>query len=760
MSLDNSNSDAKDYMLGRPITLWLADLTYDQQIVATDVIPLAIGGLASYLKSKITPNPDITLLKYPGQFKRILEEGDKPDIVGFSNYIWNKNLALEFAKVLHEVYPETIIIFGGPNYPVDASEQEGFLNRYPVIDYYVYGEGEIAFYNLVSALRDVLLDKCKISSPIEGVHYLNSTGEFVDGGHCKRIRDINEIPSPYLDGSLDEFFDGTLTPIIQTKRGCPFKCTFCVEGQSYYNITTKGDMDKTKSELEYISEMMIPSIKSGKKDDLHIADSNYGMFKEDLESARKIAETQKKYKYPKYISVATGKNQKSRVLEVANILNGALRLSGAVQSLDTKVLEAVKRTNITTDEIEEFAEQSIAAGANSYGQMILCLPNDTVEGHFQSIGALIDTGFSFISLNQLMMLPGSDIAKKDCRDKYGMKTKWRVLPRCFAHYKVCNRDVRVAEVEEICVELSGLSFSQYLDCRRMHLMVFVFYNDGIFKGILRLLDSLGISAWTWLESIYNEELEGRLGEIVDEFVEATRDELWDTEEDLLDSIRVDGTIEEYINDKRGSNLIFKYKLLILLEAMDEVASVARKVTLDILRNKNLLNPMMEKLVEEIILYHYAKVHNILTNSPQVYLYEFKTTYRDFVSESVEAAEDKDTPYHQDDVKIGFSDNYDKDDDLNRGLGRRNEINESINLSDSDGKTNYLLSESEQIIFFHDDEQKQSLDSFVNRYGSGGIPALTRVLSKVYFGKVFRKSGLFENSIREEKNPVELGLPWQ
>ena len=29
---------------------------------------------------------------------------------------------------------------------------------------------------------------------------------------------------------MDPFFDGTLSPMLETNRGCPFKCTFCHEG--------------------------------------------------------------------------------------------------------------------------------------------------------------------------------------------------------------------------------------------------------------------------------------------------------------------------------------------------------------------------------------------------------------------------------------------------------------------------------------------------------------------------------------------------
>ena len=50
-----------------------------------------------------------------------------------------------------------------------------------------------------------------------------------------RHKEVDEIPSPWLTGIQDEFFDGKLAPlIIETNRGCPFTCTFCCQGTRWY----------------------------------------------------------------------------------------------------------------------------------------------------------------------------------------------------------------------------------------------------------------------------------------------------------------------------------------------------------------------------------------------------------------------------------------------------------------------------------------------------------------------------------------------
>ena len=180
-----------------------------------------------------------------------------------------------------------------------------------------------------------------------------------------------------MSGRLNEFLDGRLMPVIQTNRGCPFSCTFCTEGQTYWSKVRRKDESLISNEIKWISKLITSPNNKDSRNDLLIADSNFGMFNEDINTCKIIANEQKENGFPKYINVATGKNRKEKVLEAAKILNGALKLAGSVQSLDEEVQKNIKRSNISSGSIMEMALNANNIGANSYSEVILGLPGDS-----------------------------------------------------------------------------------------------------------------------------------------------------------------------------------------------------------------------------------------------------------------------------------------------------------------------------------------------------------------------------------------------
>lgn len=100
------------------------------------------------------------------------------------------------------------------------------------MDFYVDREGEQAFAGLLAVLADAGPEAAHGRVP--GVHSIALAGSAHLPAPGPRLTDLTAVPSPYLAGLMDEFFDGHLVPTVQTNRGCPFMCTFCVEGTRYH----------------------------------------------------------------------------------------------------------------------------------------------------------------------------------------------------------------------------------------------------------------------------------------------------------------------------------------------------------------------------------------------------------------------------------------------------------------------------------------------------------------------------------------------
>ncbi len=664
-------------------TVWLCDLTHTYQTVAMNRIPLGIGMVASYCNKVLGNEVSIKLFKFLSKLKEELLESSTPMAIGFANYVWNQNLNFEVSKRIKELYPQVNIIFGGPNFPSEEEKQKEFFRKASWVDFFLPYEGEAAFSNIVDLLIQNDGDCQKVKQlNLSNVVFMNGDSLY-RGPFDQRIK-INEIPSPYLSGLFDEFFKD-LKPLIQMTRGCPFSCAYCTEGIIHWNRVMRQDPITIKKELEYIAAY------TKKSDDLFIADSNFGMYKQDLEHCHFIADVQDRFSWPGYIHVATGKNNKERVLEAAKIVRGALRLSASVQSTDIGVLRNIHRENISTGKILELGKEANNTGANSYSELILALPGDSIKAHFQSLKDVLDAGLLTVRPFTLMLLEGTELSTRAVKRKYGMISKFRILPRCFGRYIWLNegREIIAAEVEEVCVGNSTLSFEDYLRCRLFHLTVEIFYNDGILSDLYRVLSSFHVSSFDFLNHIHSNRMHTGLSEAYNEFLRETRDELWDSPEEILDFIAQPENMEKYRKGEYGANLLFKYKTLAFVKYMNIILDTAYDSALELIRSRQEVTD--------------AKAEAVM---------EFLSQLKRFNKhKSVEFL----------DTNKVIEDNFDYDfinsDDI------------SAALANSDGE-NY------RIRFYHDNKQKEVIKLNKNIFGEDMI-GISRLLSQVFVKKCFR-----------------------
>ena len=318
------------------------------------------------------------------------------------------------------------------------------MNEFPEVDVYITEEGEIGFANIVEnvlKIRNQEKIRSSISAkPVDSCIVRNKDGNYQFSNTSERIRNLEDIPSPYLTRLMDKFFDGQLDPIIQTSRGCPFKCTYCVDGSHLVNKVNRYNLERIKKELEYIAQHVPDKITT-----LGISDLNFGMHKGDLEICDAIIEIQKRYNYPHIVGAATGKNSKERIIETIKRLSGSLVLTLSVQSMDKQVLNNIKRDNISEKDIIDLAPTIKNSGLQTKAEVILGLPGDNYEAHTYTLKTLLDAEIDEILVFSCMLLPGSELYPHEERKKWNLKSKHRILPRDFA--KLSNGKI-ILETEE------------------------------------------------------------------------------------------------------------------------------------------------------------------------------------------------------------------------------------------------------------------------------------------------------------------------
>ena len=178
------------------------------------------------------------------RMEEILEDiyDRKPNVIGFSCYIWNREMILELIPELHKLLPELPIWLGGPEASLDA---EQILETYPSVAGIMAGEGEETFAELLAYY-------------VTGKGDLHGIAGLVlrDGATAKReLLSLTEIPFLYEDTSD---FENRII-YYESQRGCPFSCSYCLS--SIDKKVRFRDITVVKQELQFFLEKRVKQVK-------------------------------------------------------------------------------------------------------------------------------------------------------------------------------------------------------------------------------------------------------------------------------------------------------------------------------------------------------------------------------------------------------------------------------------------------------------------------------------------------------------------
>ncbi len=399
----------------------------------------------------------------------------KPEVLGFSCYIWNMEMVQYLLPELHKLLPETEIWLGGPEVSFACG---GILERFPYVRGIMVGEGEETFLELLQfylqrerlrGSRDkenYAADEFMVQSDFE----IRRTDKAEKPG---RVKDLQSIPGlylptgytaerpaldfsrvPFLYEDLDNFENRII--YYESSRGCPFRCSYCLS--SIDKQVRLRDFSKVQEELQFFLDRKVPQVK--------FIDRTFNCHHEHAKAIWNYILERDNGITNFHFEIAADILEEEELALLARMRPGFVQLEIGVQTTNPDTLKEIRRyTNM-----QKLAEhvRRIRQGENVHIHLDLIagLPYEDYESFGRSFDAVYAMKPEQLQLGFLKVLKGSYMYER--AEHYDLKhleqPPYEVL---FTHW---------------------LSYDDVLQLKRVEEMVELYYNSNQFTHTLPLLE--------------------------------------------------------------------------------------------------------------------------------------------------------------------------------------------------------------------------------------------------------------------------------
>lgn len=567
----------------RVVFIDLIHTTKGRQI---NTVPLGIGLLATYLKKHFPVDLDIKLLREPEEAQELFKSADwVPDIVAVTQYCWNSQLNLHFARLAKNNNPGCLVVAGGPNLELSPKARTVYLKENNFVDLCVAYDGEIPLLEIVKRYQNGESIATLRRNPPVGVYAVDQDTQvyMASIGLSPRLTSIDEFGAVYASGIFDKFLDAGFYPIIEATRGCPYHCAYCHASDPYNSRILFLSPEIFKQEMDYLGRRL-----SDRSDSvLYFSNSNVGLYNEDMEMARIIRDTQKKHSWPKYLNCSTGKDPR-KLLEMLSIVDFEPAI--ALQTLTPQVLKNIGRINVPLEDYVKFQNKVLEQrGGVSSTELILSLPGETKETFLKTLSQVINSGVQVICVYTLMKLAGTPLATEENAKKFQYVTRHRIVPRQFS---LIDGEI-ILDTEEVVVGTKDMPFDDYLDLRGLCFVINGVFSSFELNPLKKLLLEFGVDLFVWVLNIQKH-----LGDypdlrvLYDDFMKETRDELFISREELVKFYEDENNFNALLAGEKGDNLLRKYKHKLLSENFSSCLSLAAEEAGKLLNIENQPTPRM------------------------------------------------------------------------------------------------------------------------------------------------------------------------
>lgn len=618
--------------------IFLADLVHTWPKGGIWTIPLGVGYVASYLIKNLKEkgiNCKVKIFKDPNKIINSIRK-ENPDVIGLSYYVWNENVNKLIFDIAKQNNKNIFNVGGGPHFTNLNANEKGakkFFLKQTSCDAYVVNQGEKGFLALIEKFLDLNKNTEKIKQlTIPGslinnlynnaINIKNCDEKFHIGENIGALDDLNKIPSPYLSGLLDEFFEGPFIPILETNRSCPYRCTFCAWGIGTQKLL-RFDENRVLDEIDYINS------KCKKASTLFIADANFGILERDAIFAKRIYLGYKKNGYPHHVAVQWNKTRPDRILKTAKEFKEIAPVGASMQTINEDVLTAIKRKNLTFDQIVNLQKELKILGVHdkSFSELIIGLPNETKESHIAANKKLIDYGFEVWNYN-LHLLPGTEMDDEEYRKKYFKKTGYRLHDNCYGVYD----GNKIFEEQETVLQTNKLSIEDFRYFRFFHFLQQMMWSKKWYFDYLNFFINFDIHPVEIFDLIINELKKNNhsVSNIYKNFMkDYDTAESFSSQEELRNYWSKDENFNRLkMGDYGKLNMLYTYKIVIDEQTNfnEFLINIAEKIAMI----KNLNKEMTHNTVKQILEFQNSKFIKLDKNKNIVSDFRKKFDY-DFLS---------------------------------------------------------------------------------------------------------------------------------
>ena len=406
------------------------------------------SNLAVYcLKSAAAPYDNLVHIKeysINNQLKDILRwiYEEKPDVIGFSCYIWNISYVTGLIEELSKIMPKVHIWLGGPEVSYNATN---YVSKYPFVKGVMKGEGEEIFRQLVSCYANDDMDGI---ARINGIT-MNYNGEIIDNAYMAPMVELQQVP--YDINALENRII-----YYESSRGCPFSCSYCLS--SIDKKLRFKDLNMVKQDLDMFIAHEVKQVKFIDRTFNAKKNHAYAIWRHIMEKDKGITNF--------HFEVAADLLDDEGIELLNSMRPGLVQLEVGVQSTNGDTITAINR-KMNIDKVRSVVERIHSKGnVHMHLDLIAGLPYEDLTSFSKSFDDIYSMKPEQLQLGFLKVLHGSPMEIDAA--KYGIVTE------SMPPYEV--------------LYTRWLSFDDVLLLKLVENVVEMFYNSGMFKTSLNYLE--------------------------------------------------------------------------------------------------------------------------------------------------------------------------------------------------------------------------------------------------------------------------------